>query len=113
MRLALIPFGKGHIGQPDQCVGIIGLRFAGLPVGVFRSGQIVALQGLIALLQQHPLAVGCLQVLPLADEVGVLFLGHGGTERSVGCFILALAHQGSAQRTVEAGFVRVASQCLA
>jgi len=105
--LDIVVFGASDTGQADQRVGIARLGLAGLGKCVARRRQVVLLQGLVTLAEQHAVAAGVHQVLPLADIGGVLLLGACRGEVGVGFGIAALAELGHAQGTVEGRVVGV------
>jgi len=93
--------GEGNVCQPDHRVGIAGLGLARLGIGFARHCKVILLQGLVALAEQHAVAAGIHQVLPLADIGGVLILGPRRGEVGTRLCIAALAKQGHAQRAIQ------------
>ena len=105
--LDIVVLGLGHAGQAYEWVGIAGLGLACLGKGRARRCRVILFKGLVALTEQHAVAAGVHQVLPLADIGCVLFFAASGGKVAVGFGIAALAKLRHAQGTVKGRVVGV------
>ncbi|MNJ56523.1 hypothetical protein D3C77_520730 [compost metagenome] len=105
-----IALGQRDIRQAQQGVLLLRALLACLLVEGTGSAHVFRLQCPLTFVEQGPILAGRLQVLPLADPVGVLLLGTCRPERRIGVFVAALAHQRIAQCTLQAGIIRILAQ---